>query len=530
MISGVRGFGMGAGWDRRVGVLSLLAFLAWFFVAARVVDAADPRDRMEHPGRIQGQPVTSQESKGSATGSSSGTSRVFRAVPEKEKDNGRVQDGSRAVSGDAPSSASGETVLQGGPLDRIVAVVEAQVISDQPVQPQIITLSEVDDLITPALEKLRAKGEEFDLEALRKRGLDELIVRKLRDQKAAQLGVTVTDDDIDDIIGQLERKNKLPPGGLPDALRREGIDYARYRRQLNDQILESRLMKRVIHPLISVTDDEMRLLFEQMARDQSREEEIHLGQILLEVPSGATFDEVDRLREKALDMARSLREGKSLAALASQFSSDSSGLSGGDMGWFKKGDLPENLERAVFHLDKEEVSEPLRSPQGFHIFKMLDRRLREVGLESRPGGERFKARHILVKVDANRSEEAARARIEEVRRKIEDGEPFEKWAAEVSEDANSARDGGHLGWFERGAMVEAFDKATGALKKGEVSAPVRTPFGWHLIKLEDRESLSPSSFEAQKPMLEQRLLATKAKDRYKQWLRDLRLRAFVEFP
>ncbi|MBF0147988.1 MAG: peptidylprolyl isomerase [Magnetococcales bacterium] len=421
------------------------------------------------------------------------------------------------------------SAMQGG-LDRIVAIVEAQIISDQPVQPQIITQSEVDELIEPAVAKLRSKGEEFDLEALRKRGLDELIIRKLRDQKAAQLGVTVVDADIDEIIGQVERKNKLPAGGLPDALRREGIDFDRYRKQLSDQVLESRLMKRVIYPLIAVTDEEMRILFDQMAKDQTQEEEIHLGQILLELPAGASSDEVDRLREKAINLVGSLREGKSLASLASQYSSDSSGLSGGDMGWFKKGDLPEHLENVVFHMEKDQVSDPLRSPQGFHIFKMIERRTKDVAQEGQTASYRFKARHILIKVDANRSEEAALARIKEIEEKIKDGTPFEELATKASEDANSAKEGGNLGWFEQGAMVEPFDAAVKELSKGKISAPVRTPFGWHLIKLEDKESLSPNSFEAQKPVLEQRLLATKAKDRYKQWLRDLRLRAFVEYP
>ncbi|MBF0603985.1 MAG: peptidylprolyl isomerase [Nitrospirae bacterium] len=429
-----------------------------------------------------------------------------------------------------PAQLLSEPFVRAGTLDKIAAIVEAQVISDQPVQPKIITQSEVDELIRPAMEEMRKKGEDFDLEALRKRGLEELIVRKLRDQKAAQLGVTVTDEDVDEIIAQVERKNNLPQGGLPAALRRDGIDYDRYRLQLNDQLLENRLQKRIIAPLVTVTDEELRILFNQTPTDQTREEEVHLGQILLDIPAGSSADAVEQLQEKASKLVASLREGKSLSSLASQYSIDPSGLKGGDVGWFKKGELPEKLEGVVFHMQKGEISEPLRSPDGFHIFKMIERRSKEVSQDAQPARYRYKARHILVKVNENRSEAEALEKIKEYREKIRKGTPFAQLAGEVSEDEGSAKDGGSLGWFEQGVMVEAFDNAMNTLKKGEVGEPVRTGFGWHLILLEDKESLSPNSFEAQKSMLEQRLMGTKIKDRYKQWLRDLRLRAFVEFP
>ncbi|MBF0421933.1 MAG: peptidylprolyl isomerase [Magnetococcales bacterium] len=417
-----------------------------------------------------------------------------------------------------------------GSVDRIAAIVEAQIVSDQPVRPQVITQSEVDDLIQPTIEKMRRSGEEFQLETLRKRGLEELIVRRLRDQKAAQMGVTVTDADVDEIIGQVERKNNLPAGGLAEALRHDGVDYDRYRAQLTDQIMESRLMKRAIMPLLTVTDDELRLLYDQLAQDKNREEEVHLGHIMLEVPSGASYDAMDRVKDKVKALMQSLREGKSFSALASQYSIDPSGLSGGDMGWIKKADLPENLQEVIMSLKTGDISPPVRSPQGLHIFKMIDRRVNETAPDPKSTGYRYRARHILIKVDGDHDEKNALAKIKGILEKIQGGASFEQVAKDSSEDDSNARDGGDLGWMETGTMLEAFSKAIRSLKKGQVSQPVRSQLGWHLIKLEDKESLDPGSFEAQKPALEQRLLATKAKDRYQQWLRDLRLRAYVEFP
>ncbi|MBF0437167.1 MAG: peptidylprolyl isomerase [Magnetococcales bacterium] len=429
-------------------------------------------------------------------------------------------------SGDAPlREATSE-----GSVDRIVAIVEAQIISDQPVRPQIITLSEVDDLIKPTLDKMRSNGEDFQLEALRKRGLEELIVRKLRDQKASQLGVTVTDEDANEIIAQVERKNNLPPGGLPEALRHDGIDYERYRAQLFDQIMENRLIKRVIMPLLTVTDDELHLLYNQLAQDQSREEEFHIGQILLEIPSGASYSELDRVKEKAVALLQSLRDGKSFAALASQYSNDPSGLAGGDAGWVKKADMPENLQEILLPLKVGDISDPIRSPQGLHIFKMIDRRTKETPHDSQSSAYRYKLRHILITVGNKHDDKSSLAKIKELQDKIKGGAAFDQVAREYSEDDASVKEGGDLGWMEPDAILPAFAAALKNLTKGQISQPIKSQFGWHLLKLDDKESSNPNSFEAQKSALEQRLLGTKAKERYQQWLRDLRLRAYVEFP
>lgn len=413
-------------------------------------------------------------------------------------------------------------------LDRIEAVVEAQVISDKPVTPRMITRSEVEDMVRPILAKLQVTGEKVDPQLLRKKALEELILRSLRNQKAEQLEVDVKDADIDGLMSQVEQNNALPLGALPQALAREGIDLEEYRQGLRDQLLQSRLINRVIRPLVSVSDEEVGNLYGQATKNVTTSPEVRLGQILLELNAGAPPDQVTPLQEKAKGLAEQLRKGVSLASLAGQFSDDSSGLKGGEIGWFKKGELLAAMEDVVFNLPEGAVSDPIRSPQGIHIFKVLEKRSH--GASTPGGGEiKVKARHILIKVKNSDDEARAHKRITEIQEEVLRTKSFADLAKKYSEDDGTAQVGGDLGWFGKGTMVPAFDKVAFALEKGGMSDPVRTPFGWHLILLEEKKQAEATSRESQKEELQKRVLEAKIQSRYRQWLRDLRLRAFVEY-
>ncbi len=415
-------------------------------------------------------------------------------------------------------------------LDRIVAVVEAQTVSKEQVKPRIITQSEVDEIAEPVLKKLRRSGEAVDPEKIRKRALDELINRTLRDQKAEQMGIKAEESDILALFSQVERNNKLPPGTLPQALASQGISVEKYRQSLRDKIIRTRLINRLIRPQVRVTDEEVDLLLK--GAGAGGEEEIHLGQILLHVEATTPPVQVQSIRRKAQRLAGQLQSGTSLSSLAGQFSNDPSGLSGGDMGWFKRGQLQPELGKVVFDLEKGAIAGPIRSPQGFHIFQVLDRRRAQseskVDVTART---KVKARHILLKVPAegdDAEEAAVRERVRSILAEIRAGASFKEMAVQHSEDA-TAEDGGDLGWFEQGSMVPSFEEAAFSLEKGQISEPVRTPFGWHLIQLEDKKVLSAGSDAAKRKALRSRLVESKIKSRYSQWLRNLRSRAYVDF-
>ncbi|MBF0462871.1 MAG: peptidylprolyl isomerase [Magnetococcales bacterium] len=419
-------------------------------------------------------------------------------------------------------------------LDRIVAVVELQ---DTPMdkaaeKPQIITQSDVEELSKPLLLRLRQSGEAVDPEKIWANSLDELILRALRTQKAAQLNVAVEQKDVDALVSQVEKENHLPMGALPKALAEQGINFEQYKQGLKDKLLQGRLISRVIHPLVTVSEEEIQELYTSV-RQKPQSEEIHLGQILLQVKGDAANELAERVHQQAELLVAKLRAGSSLETLAGQYSNDASGLSGGDMGWFKRGELLPDLEKVVFDRDKGAVVGPLRSAQGFHIFKILDKRTSNQKAASR---SKIKVRHILIKVapDASEGESlAARAKVQEIAQALaqhppaEQGAAFAEQAQRYSQDG-TAKDGGDLGWVSEGLMVPSFEAAAFALAVGETSGPVRTPFGWHLIRVDEKQFLDPDSLEAQRKELTERVQEAKTRALYRQWLRDLRERSFVE--
>ena len=412
-------------------------------------------------------------------------------------------------------------------LDRIVAVVEAQDLLDKTVKPKIITQSEVDEMTRPLLLKLRKAGETVDPGKIRKRALEELVLRALTSQKAGQLGITVEQKDIDALMGQVERENRLPFGSLPRVLAQQGIALEQYQRGLKHKLLQSRLISRVIYPMVSVSDEEVRALYDSINK-KPKFEEIRLSQILLELDSNPTAIHVERVRHQAQELVDKLRQGHSLETLAGQYSDDSSGLSGGDMGWFKRGELLPQLEEVIFHLNKGAIAGPIRSAQGFHVFKVIDKRAATQVTREK---SKIKVRHLLIKVPKKATEEESAEALSQIRgilKQLHQGVPFADLAKQYSQDG-TAVDGGDLGWVSEGLMVPSFENAAFSLAIGEVSGPVRTSFGWHLIRVDEKQFLDPSSLEAQRKELTSRVMEAKTKSRYEQWLRDLRQRSFVEF-
>lgn len=414
--------------------------------------------------------------------------------------------------------------------DHIVAVVEAGIVSEKPVKSQIITASEVDEMVRPLLAKMSQSGERVDVDRVRKKVLDELILRVLREQKAEQMGVVVEEKDLDAVMTQIEHNNRLPPGSLPEALAKQGIDFKQYRQGLRDQLMKSRLINKVIRPLVSVSADEVQNLY-QASRGVNAPQEVRLGQILLSVDATANASRIEEKSRLAEKLIQQLREGASLASLAGQYSDDPSGLDGGEIGWFKRGELLPEMEEVVFGLAKGEIAKPVRTSQGIHILVVQDRRQAAAKGHSEQPKVKVKGRHILIKVPPGPSSEdelKAHEIILNIRKELMAGADFEKMARKFSQD-ETAKEGGDLKWFGPGMMVAPFEQAAFGLEPKQISEPVRTPFGWHLILVEEKKVLAPDSLEAQSKELEERVMEAKLQGRYTQWLRDIRLRAFVEY-
>ncbi|MBF0190441.1 MAG: peptidylprolyl isomerase [Magnetococcales bacterium] len=417
-----------------------------------------------------------------------------------------------------------------GMSDRIVAVVEAGIVSDKPVKPKVITASDVEELARPTLTRIRKEGGEVDPEKVRRRVLEELIQRVLREQKAEQMGVVVEDKDVDAVMRQVEQNNHLPPGALPAALAKQGIELEGYRQGLRDQLMKGRLINKVIRPLVSVSPEEIQVVH-RASQGAEGPREVRLGQILLAVDNTASAARIEEKAKLAQQLTAQLREGASLATLAGQHSDDPSGIEGGEIGWFKQGELMPEMEAAVFALKPGEVAEPIRTAQGFHILVMMEKRQAQSKGPSGAELTKVRARHILIKVPAGSGaaeEKQALEKIQKIRQELVDGADFAAMARQHSQD-DTAAEGGDLKWFGHGMMVAPFEEAAFQLRPRELSQPVRTPFGWHLIVVDDKKSLAPDSLEARGKELEERVMEAKLQARYNQWLRDIRLRAFVEY-
>ncbi|MBF0626697.1 MAG: peptidylprolyl isomerase [Magnetococcales bacterium] len=420
--------------------------------------------------------------------------------------------------------------VEAGLSDRIVAVVEAGIISEKPVKPRIITASDVDEVARPMLARIGKEGGDVDPVVIRKRVLEELIQRVLREQQAEQLGITVDEKDIDAVMSQVEHNNNLPLGALPGALASQGIDLDAYRQGLRDQLMKGRLINKVIRPLVSVSPEEIQSLH-RASEGTEGPREVRLGQILLAVDNTASNTRIEEKAELAEKLANQLKQGASLATLAGQYSDDPSGIEGGEIGWFKQGELMPEMESVVFSLKPGEVAAPFRTAQGFHVVMVLEKRQGRSKGASAAELTQVRARHILIKLSKEASPAEERQALEsilKIRQEAMRGEDFAELARRYSQDA-TASEGGDLHWFGTGTMVAPFEEVAFRLPPREISQPVRTPFGWHLIRVEEKKSLAPGSLEAQGKELEERVMESKLQARYNQWLRDIRLRAYVEY-
>lgn len=418
--------------------------------------------------------------------------------------------------------------VQAKPLDRVAAIVGAQIISEKEVEPTIITQSEVEAVARPILDQLARKGSDVDPAKVRKKALEELIMRRLRQQEAERYKIKVTDQEVTALFGQMAKQNNLTPEQFAKAIHQQGMTQEQYLDDLRDQIVQSRILSKVIRQSVTVSDEEIKELHQTVGAS-GRSDEIHLGQILLTVEPNARPEKIQAVKELAKKLIGELKKGVHMATLASQYSDDASSLKGGDLGWFKRGQLQPEIEREVFPLQAGAVAGPIVTPGGLHILQVLERRSGS-GMDQ-GNNQQARVRHILIKVPRKalpEEEEQALNKIEKIRQEIQGGASFEELAKKHSQDSSN-KEGGDLGWVGRGLMVKEFEEALFELQPGKVSTPVRTSFGWHLIKMEKVRTLNPSSLGAVRTELENRVREAKSQTKYRQWLRDLRLRAFVEY-
>jgi peptidyl-prolyl cis-trans isomerase SurA len=400
-------------------------------------------------------------------------------------------------------------------VDRIVAVVNKEV----------ITLSELGDAVASAERQLRRRGTAPPERAvLERQMLERLILDKAQAQMARDTGIRVDELQLDRAVQRIAEGNRMTLAEFRAALERDGVPFDAFRQDVRDQIILTRLREREVDDKIQVSDSEIDLFLEAMKSAPAERTEYNIAHILVRVPEQANPEQVDAARRRVEQARAEARAGGDFAKLAATYSNAPEALQGGQLGWRAHDRLPDLFADALEKLRVGEVTPPLRSPAGYHLLQLVDRRV--AGISDAPIPQ-TRLRHILIRPSETVSENEARRRLADLRQRIVSGAAeFGEMARVHSDDSTSAR-GGELDWVYPGDMVPDFERAYQDLPIGRISEPVRTPFGYHLIQVLERRSADMSA-ERRRLQARQALRERKGDEAYNEWLRQLRDLTYVE--
>jgi peptidyl-prolyl cis-trans isomerase SurA len=398
-------------------------------------------------------------------------------------------------------------------LDSIVAVVNDDVVLESEVARET-------NLVIPQLQQ---QGTAVPpAEQLRKQVVERLILKKLQQQRAKQLGIEVDEGSLSEALSNIAARNGLTLEELQATLEAGGIRFQDFREDTRMQILLSRLQTQEVARNVQVTDQEVDRFLAKNAGQLIPREQVRLQHILVALPEDPTPAQVAQAEKKAKALVAKLRGGADFAAVAAASSDGRTALQGGDLGWFEMAAVPSLVADRARTMAKGEITEPLRSPGGFNIIKLTD--IKGSGPQSIT---QTKARHILVRTNELVSDADAKTRLSQLRTRIIGGDDFATLARAHSDDTGSALKGGDLGWVNPGDTVPEFEEVMNALPPNGVSEPFKSPFGWHIVQVQERrtQDAADSLLRLKAREAIQRRKAEEATDA---WLRQLRDEAYVE--
>ncbi|MCU0896345.1 MAG: peptidylprolyl isomerase [Burkholderiales bacterium] len=414
-----------------------------------------------------------------------------------------------------PTQRAAPPPERSGFVDRIVAVVNNEV----------ITQKELDDRIRLVTLQLQAqKVPPPPRDVLEKQVLERMIIDRAQLQFARETGVRVDDLTLDRTIARIAEQNRMSPGDFRRALERDGVSYAKFREDIRNELVLSRLREREVDSRIQVGDAEIDSFLEEQKASPTGNVEYNLRHVLVRVPEQATPEQLERFAARAREARRQILAGTDFGQVAASFSDAPDALQGGSLGWRQRDRLPELFADAVEKLKPGEVTPVLRSPAGFHVIRVDD--VRGAAAAARQV-DQTRVRHILARTSETVSEAEARRKLTLLRERIKGGADFAELARLNSDDGSASR-GGDLGWIYPGDTVPEFERAMNELKIGDVSEPVRSPFGYHLIQVLERRK---ADIAADRQRMEaRRILAERKLDEsFQDWIRQLRDRTYVEY-
>ena len=417
----------------------------------------------------------------------------------------------------ATAGAADATVLDG-----IAATVNGEAITCYEVQQDAADLRR--QLLAAGMQQVP------DEKGLFARVLDKQITLIVQQQEAKKLDVSVSDEELDQAMANVEAQNQIPAGQLVDVLKAQGVDVEHYKQTLRDRLLIGKLSNVAVRSRLQVSEEAMREYYRKYIANPEPQREIEVSQIFLSLPLDPTPEEVSAAYKHMDELRQRILAGASFSRLAKLNSSSPESAQGGSLGWLLPGALPPRFA-TVFSLKVGEVSQPIRSPGGLHLFSVTNERMKAPN-KLADAYDEVHARHILLKLN-NSMSEADKAKVRQLAKQIDDAmqgvsdEEFATRAKEISQGP-SATKGGDLGWFKRGAMLPEFEKAAFALEPGQTSGVVQTVFGLHIIRVVDKRHIEPDSFEAHHDEIQQILLNQEMQDQMPRWLAGLKAKAIIE--
>ena len=387
----------------------------------------------------------------------------------------------------------------------------------------IVMASEVDRRVAQITQQLQARQANMPpADVLRSQVLEQLILESLQQQVAKKQGIRVSDQELNQAMQRVAQQNNLSLPQFREAVIAQGGSYAEVRDQIRRELLLQRVQETNVNRRISVTDLEVQnYLNSELARGNDNSE-LLLSNILVALPSPASPQQIQAAQARAQELVSQLQQGANFADLAVSSSDAPNALSGGDLGWRKLAELPTNIAMAANKLENGEFTQPIRTPSGFNILSLRDRRGNQQALV-----EQSRTRHILVRPTEIRTPEQAKAFAEELYTRLQEGEPFAELARRYSDDPASGSLGGELGWVQPGQMVPEFEQQMNSLAVGQVSAPFESRFGWHIVEVEERRTEDFSS-EMRENAARTEIRKRKASEELQNWLRELRSEAYVD--
>jgi peptidyl-prolyl cis-trans isomerase SurA len=432
---------------------------------------------------------------------------IFSSPPAAEASDGAADTGSMA-------EETGTDRRKREPLNRIVAIVNDDIIMSSQLEAAIIDI----------VAQLQEKGTPVPEQAvLVRQVLERLVMETLQLDLAEANGITVDDTTLNEEARNLAAQSNLTLTEFREVLESQGFSYADFREKLRKELLIQQIRRQMVGSRITVNEQEIDNMLATLKSSGQGDVEYHLAHILVAIPEGAGPDEISAAEQRAANILARLRSGTSFADIAIAESDAQTALEGGDIGWRSLGQMPSLFVEPLESMQVGDVSDLIRSPSGYHIIKLLEKRGDERHIVAQTN-----ARHILLKPDEVNSDEEVQRRIEQLMVRLENGEDFATLARAHSQDPLSAARGGDLGWLSQGDTVPEFEEQMNRLGPGELSKPFKSQFGWHLMQVMDRRD-HDSTEEYERNKVRQLIRSRKYDEELFLWLRRLRDESYVDY-